>query len=84
MSDKALYNLIKVIINAILSSLAKINQSLFTSHLINFKKIKTNDIKKYSFIRITVGELKINHVILLNYINKNKLFKDKYIINKVN
>ena len=84
LSDKALYNLRKARVDAVLSSLAKTNQLLSTSYIVTLKNIETNDIKKYSFIRTAARELKINHATLLNYINKDKLFKGKYMIKRVN
>lgn len=84
LSDKALYNLKKAKIGAVLSPLAKTNQLLSTSHILTFKNFETNDTKKYSSIRTAARELKVNHATLLNYINKGKLFKGKYIIKRVN
>ena len=55
LSGKALYNLIKAIVGAVLSPLAKTNQSLSTSHLVSLKKIETNDTKKHSSIRTAAG-----------------------------
>ena len=83
LSDKALYNLRKARVGAVLSSLAKTNQLLSISHIVTLKNIETNDTKKYSSIRTAARELKINHATLLNYINKDKFFKGKYIIHRV-
>ena len=55
---------------------------MYTSHIITVKNIEVNDIKQYSSIRAASRELKVNHATLLNYIDKNKLFKDKHIINR--
>ena len=82
LSAKALYNLRKARVGAVLS-LAKTNQLLSISHIVTLKNIETNDTKKYSSIRTAARELKINHATLLNYINKDKLFKGKYIIKRV-
>ncbi len=84
LSDKALYNLRKARVGAVLSPLAKTNQLLSTSHIVTLKNIETNDTKKYSSIRTAARELKVNHATLLNYINKDKLFKGKYMIKRVN
>lgn len=84
LSDKALYNLIKARVGAVLSPLAKTNQLLSTSHVVNIQNIETNDSIKYSSIRTAARELKVNHATLLNYINKDKLFKGRYIFKKVN
>ena len=43
LSDKALYNLIKARVGAVLSPLAKTNQLLSTSHIVTLKNIETND-----------------------------------------
>ena len=83
MSDKALYNLRKARVGAVLSPLAKTNQLQSTPHVVTLKNIETNDTKKYSSIRTAAGELKVNHATLLNYINKVKLFKGKYMIKRV-
>ena len=77
-----MYNLRKARVGAVLSPLAKTNQLLSTSHMVSLKNIETNDTKKYSSIR--TRELKRNHATLLNYINKDKLFKGKYMIKRVN
>lgn len=82
LSDKALYNLKKAIVGAVFSPLAKTNQSLSTSHIVSLKNIENT--KKHSSIRTAARELKVNHATLLNYINKDKLFKGKYMIKRVN
>ena len=84
LSNEALHNLKKSKIGVTPSSLAKANQLLSTSHIITVKNIELDDIKQYSSIRAASRELKVNHATLLNYIDKNKLFKDKYIINRKN
>lgn len=84
LSDKALYNLRKARVGAVLSPLAKTNQLLSISHVITLKNIETNNTRKYSSIRTAARELKVNHATLLNYINKDKLFKGKYVIKRVN
>ena len=83
LSDKALYNLRKARVGAVLSPLAKTNQSLSTSHIVTLKNIETNETKNCSSIRTATWELKVNHATLLNYINKDKLFKGKYMIKRV-
>ena len=55
--------------------------SFFSSDL-HGKKNTSN--KKYSSIRTAARQLKVNHATLLNYINKDKLFKGKYMIKRVN
>ena len=70
LSDKALYNLRKAKVGAVLSPLAKTKQLLSTFHVITLKNIETNDTKKYSSIRTAARELKANHATLLNYIIK--------------
>ena len=77
-------NLRKARVDAVLFTLAKTNQLLSTSHIVTFKNIETNDTKNYSFIRNFAKELKVNHATLLNYTNKDKLFKGKYMIKRVN
>ena len=84
MSDKALCNLRKARRGAVLSPLAKTNQLLSTSHIFTLNNIETNDTKNYSSIRTAAKELKVNHATLLNYTNKDKLFKGKYMIKRVN
>lgn len=84
LSGKALYNMRKARVGAVLSPLAKTNQLLSTSHVVNIQNIETNDSIKYSSIRTAARELKVNHATLLNYINKDKLFKGRYIFKKVN
>jgi hypothetical protein len=83
LSDEALSNLRKAKVGAVLSPLAKTNQLLSTSHVITLKNVETNDTKEYSSIRTAARELKVNHATLLNYINIDKLFKGKYMINRV-
>ena len=82
LSDEALSNLRKGKVGAVLSPLAKTNQLLSTSHIITLKNVETNDTKQYSSIRTAAREFKVNHVTLLNYINKDKLFKGKYMIKR--
>ena len=82
MSDKAFYILRKARVGVVLSPLAKANQLLSTSYTVTLKNIETNDTKNYSSIR--TRKLKVNHATLLNYINKDKLFKGKYMIKRVN
>ena len=84
MSDKAFYNLIKARVGAVLSPLAKTNQLLSTSHIVTLKNIETNGTKKYSSIHTAALKLKVNHATLLNYINKDNLYKGKYMIKRVN
>lgn len=75
-------NLIKAKVGAVLSPLAKTNQLLSRSHIITLKIVETNDTKEYSSIRTAAREFKVNHATLLNYINKDKLFKGKYMIKR--
>ena len=84
MSDKAFYILRKARVGVVLSPLAKTNQLLSTSYIVTLKNIETNYTKKYSSIRTAARKLKVNHATLLNYINKDKLFKGKYMIKRVN
>lgn len=65
---------------AVLSPLAKANQLLSKSHII--KDVETNTTKQYSSIRSAARELEVNHATLLNYLDKDKLFKGKYIIKR--
>ena len=78
-----MYNLRKAIVGAVLYPSAKSNQLLSTSHIVTLKNIETNDTKSYNSIRTAAKELKVNHATLLNYINKDKLFKGKYMIKRV-
>lgn len=82
LSAEALSNLKKAKIGATLSPLAKANQLLATSHTITIRDIETNITKEYSSIRSAARELQISHSALLNYIDKNKLYKDKYIVER--
>jgi len=65
---------------AVLSPLAKANQLLSKSHIIIIKDVETNTTKQYSSIRSAARELEVNHATLLNYLDKDKLFKGKYIL----
>jgi len=82
LSSDALSNLRKSKVSAVLSFLAKANQLLSTSHIIIIKNIVTNDSEQYSSIRSAAKKFEVSHATLLNYIDKNKLFKGKYIIKK--
>jgi len=82
LSAEALSNLKKAKIGATLSSLAKANQLLAKSHVISIKDTETNVVKEYSSIRSAARELPINHSTLLNYVDKNKLYKGKYIVER--
>jgi hypothetical protein len=42
--------------------------------------IKNNNIKKFNSIRAAARSINSNHVTLSNYINKNKLHKNTYLI----
>lgn len=75
-------NLKKAKRGAVLSPLARTNQLLSSSHIINLKNVETNDTIEYSSIRSAARELKVNHATLLNYINKDKLFKNIYKIER--
>ena len=75
-------NLKKAKVGATLSPLPKANQLLATSHNIIIKDIETNVIKEYTSIRSAARKLKTSHFTLLNYVDKNKLYKDKYIIER--
>ena len=83
LSNKALSILIKARVGTVLFSLAKTNQLLSTPQMVILKNIEANDTIKYSSIRTAARELKVNHATLRNYINKDKLFKCKYMIKKV-
>lgn len=80
LSDKARSNLRKAKVGAVLSPLAKINQLLSTSYIITLKNVETNYIIEYSSIRSAARKFKVSHATSLNYINKNKLFKGKYMV----
>ena len=80
MSDEAWSNLIKAKVGAVLSPLAKTNQLLSTSYIITLKNVETNYTIEYSSTRTAARKFKVSHVTLLNYINKDKLFKGKYMI----
>lgn len=75
-------NLRKAKVGAVLSPLVKANQLLSTSHIITIKNVETNHTKEYSSIRAAGREFKVSHATLLNYINKDKLFKGKYMIRR--
>lgn len=57
---------------------------LYTYHTITIRDIETNITKGYTFTRSAARELQISHSALLHYIYKNKLYKDKYTIEKKN
>jgi group I intron endonuclease len=82
LSAEALSNLKKTIIGATLSPLAKANQLLATSHIITFRDIETNSTEEYCSIRSAARELQVSHSTLLNYVDKNKLYKHKYRIER--
>lgn len=82
LSDEALSNLKKAKLGAVLSPLAKANQLLSKSHIIIIKDVETNTTKQYSSIRSAARELEVNHATLLNYLDKDKLFKGKYILKR--
>lgn len=82
LSDKALHNLKKAKEDSVLSPLAKANMLLSRSHNVTIKNILNNDIMEFSSIRAASIKLKVSHATLLNYINNNQLFKDKYIIKR--
>jgi len=83
LSAEALSNLKKKTkMGATLSPLAKANQLLATSHTITIRDIETNITKEYSSIRSAAIVLQISHSALLNYIDKNKLYKNKYIVER--
>jgi group I intron endonuclease len=84
LTDEALFNLKKAKVGATFSPLAKTNQLLATSHVITIKIVETNSTKEYSSIRAAARELQVSHATLLNYTDKNKLFKGKYIIKRKN
>jgi hypothetical protein len=56
---------------------------LSTSHVITIKDTENNSIKEYNSIRAAARQMKVNHATLLNYIDKDKLFRDKYIIKRI-
>jgi group I intron endonuclease len=82
LSLEALASLKKAKIGATLSPLAKANQLLATSHIITVRDIETNITKEYSSIRSAARELQVSHPTLLYYVDKNKVYKDKYIIER--
>ncbi len=57
------------------------NQLLATSYII-IRDIETNITKEYNSIPSPARELQISHSSLLNYIDKNKLYEDRYINEK--
>ena len=65
-----------------LSPLAKANQLLATSHIIMVRDIEKNITKEYCSIRSAARELEISNSTLLNCVDKNKLYKDKYRIER--
>jgi hypothetical protein len=67
---------------ATLSPLAKANQLLATFYTITIRDIETNITKEYGSIRSAARELQIRHSALLNYVDKNKLCKDNYIVER--
>jgi group I intron endonuclease len=82
-SEKALANLRKTKIGVVLSPLSKANQLLASSHVITIENVESKDIIEYSSIRDVARKLGVNHATLLNYVDKNKLFKAKYIIKRL-
>lgn len=82
LSAEALSSLKKAKIGATLYPLAKANQLLATSHTITIRDIDTSITKEYSSICSAARELHISHSALLNNIDKNKLYKDKYIVER--
>ena len=84
LSDEALSNLKMAKVGATLSPLAKTNQLLATSHVITIKNVETDSTNEYTSIRAAAREFKVSHATLLNYIDKDKLFKGKYIIKRKN
>ncbi len=82
LSEEALSNLRKAKVGAVLSPLAKANQLLSTSHIITIKILETNNTIEYKSIRAAARKFEVNHATLLNYTDKDKLFKGKYLIKK--
>jgi len=80
LSNEALSNLRKAKVGATLSPLAKANQLLKVSHVITIKHTQTGSTKEYPSIRAAARELQVSHATLLNYIDKDKLFKGKFIL----
>ena len=60
--------------------LAKANRLLKISHVITIKDIDTDKTKEYNYIRAAARELHVSHSTLLNYMDKDKLFKARFII----
>jgi len=77
LSSEALFNLRKAKVGAVLSPLAKANQLISTSHIITIYDVESKVTKEYRSIRAASRELDVNHATLLNYIDKDKLFKGK-------
>jgi group I intron endonuclease len=82
LSEEALANLRKAKKGAVLSPLARANQLLASSHVISIENVESEDIIEYSSIRAAARKLGVNHATLLNYVDKDKLFKAKYIIKR--
>ena len=82
LSEEALANLRKAKLGAVLSPLARANQLLASSHVITIENVESKDRIEYSSIRAAARKLRVNHATLLNYVDKDKLFKAKYIIKR--
>lgn len=82
LTPEALENLKRAKAGTKFSPLAIANQLLSTSYPIIVKDIETSNLFKYNSIRCAAREFKISHATLLNYLDKDKLFKGKYIIKK--
>ena len=80
LSEEALLNLRRAREGAVLSTLAKSNQLVSRSHVTIIENVETNETTKYNYIRVAARQLNASHATLLNYINKDKLFKGKYLI----
>lgn len=70
----------KAKVGATLCPLAKANRLLKISHVITIKDIDTDKTKEYNYIRAAARELHVSHSTLLNYMDKDKLFKARFII----
>ena len=77
LSHEALHNLKMARAGA---TLARTNLILARSHVITVKNVETNNAYEYSSIRAAAREFQVSHPTLLNYVDKDKLFKGRYII----
>jgi len=68
--------------NRVNSLLRKTNHLLATGHVTTVVNSKDNTIKMYASVREAAKDLGVSYVTVLNYINKNKLLHNMYIITK--